>query len=46
MNYWLDYKIRGGVGMDKIVKRLKAYIDIRLFDPGDSECETVLDHIY
>ena len=29
--------------MDKIAKRLKAYIDTHPFDPGDSDCETVLD---
>ena len=32
--------------MDKIVERLKAYIDVHPFDPGDSECETVLDQLY
>ena len=32
--------------MDKIAQRLKAYIDTRLFDPGDSDCETVLDQLY
>ena len=32
--------------MDKIAKRLKAYIDTHLFDPGDSDCETVLNQLY
>ena len=32
--------------MDKVVERLKAYIDAHPFDPGDSECETVLDQLY
>ena len=32
--------------MDKIVERLKAYIDTHLFDLGDSDCETVLDQLY
>lgn len=32
--------------MDKIVERLKAYIDTHPFDPGDSDCETVLDQLY
>ena len=32
--------------MDKIAKRLKAYIDTHPFDPGDSNCETVLDQLY
>ena len=32
--------------MDKIAKRLKAYIDAHPFDPGDSDCETVLDQLY
>ena len=32
--------------MDKIVQRLKAYIDTHPFDPGDSDCETVLDQLY
>ena len=32
--------------MDKIAQRLKAYIDTRPFDPGDSDCETVLDQLY
>ena len=32
--------------MDKIAKRLKSYIDTHPFDPGDSDCETVLDQLY
>ena len=32
--------------MDKIAERLKAYIDTHPFDPGDSDCETVLDQLY
>ena len=32
--------------MDKIVQRLKAYIDTHPFDSGDSDCETVLDQLY
>ena len=32
--------------MDKIAKRLKAYIDTHPFDPGDSDCENVLDQLY
>jgi hypothetical protein len=32
--------------MIEIAKRLKAYIDIHPFDPGDSDCETVLDQMY
>ena len=32
--------------MDKIAKRLKAYIDTHPFDPGDSDCTTVLDQLY
>ena len=32
--------------MDKIVQRLKAYIDTHPFNPGDSDCETVLDQLY
>ena len=32
--------------MDEIAQRLKAYIDTHPFDPGDSDCETVLDQIY
>ena len=32
--------------MDNITTRLKAYIDAHPFDPGDSDCETVLDQLY
>lgn len=32
--------------MDKIAEKLKAYIDTHPFDPGDSDCETVLDQLY
>ena len=32
--------------MDKIAKRMKAYIDTHPFDPGDSDSETVLDQLY
>ena len=32
--------------MDNIAKRLKAYVDKHPFDPGDSDCETVLDQLY
>ena len=32
--------------MDNIAKRLKAYIETHPFDPGDSDCETVLDQLY
>ena len=32
--------------MDKIVERLKAYIDTHPFEPGDSACETVMDQLY
>ena len=32
--------------MDKITVRLKAYIDTHPFDPGDSDCTTVLDQLY
>ena len=32
--------------MDKIAQRLKAYIDTHPFDPGDSDCETVLVQLY
>ena len=31
--------------MDEIAKRLKSYIDTHPFDPGDSDCETVLDQL-
>ena len=32
--------------MDNIAKRLKAYVDKHPFDPGDSDCESVLDQLY
>ena len=32
--------------MDKLAKRLKAYITAHPFDPGDSDCDTVLDQLY
>ena len=32
--------------MDKIAEKLKAYIDTYPLDPGDSDCETVLDQLY
>ena len=32
--------------MDKIAKRLKEYLNTHPFDPGDSDCETVLDQLY
>ena len=32
--------------MNKIVQRLKGYIDTHPFDPGDSDCKTVLDQLY
>lgn len=32
--------------MIEVAKRLKAYIDTHPFDPGDSDCETVLDQLY
>ena len=32
--------------MDKIAQWLKDYIDTHPFDPGDSDCETVLDQLY
>ena len=32
--------------MDNIAKRLKAHIETHPFDPGDSDCETVLDQLY
>ena len=31
--------------MDKIANWLKAYVDTHPFDPGDSDCETVLDQL-
>ena len=32
--------------MDNIAQRLKAYIEAHPFDPGDSDCKTVLDQLY
>ena len=32
--------------MDNIAQRLKAYIESHPFDPGDSDCDTVLDQLY
>ena len=32
--------------MDNIAKRLQAYMDKHPFNPGDSDCETVLDQLY
>ena len=32
--------------MDKIAERLKVYIEAHPFDPGDSDCTTVLDQLY
>lgn len=32
--------------MDNIVQRIKAYIETHPFDPGDSDCETVLDQLF
>ena len=32
--------------MDNIAQRLKAYIEAHPFDPGDSDCETVLDQLF
>lgn len=32
--------------MDKIAEQLKAYIDTHPFDPGDSDCETVMEQLY
>ena len=32
--------------MNKIAERLKVYIETHPFDPGDSDCETVLDQLY
>ena len=32
--------------MDNIAKWLKVYIETHPFDPGDSDCETVLDQLY
>ena len=32
--------------MDNLSQRLKAYIEVHPFDPGDSDYETVLDQLY
>ena len=32
--------------MDNIAQRLRAYIESHPFDPGDSNCDTVLDQLY
>lgn len=32
--------------MDKVAERLKVYVDTHPFNPGDSDCETVLDQRY
>ena len=32
--------------MENITKRLNAYITAHPFDPGDSDCETILDQLY
>lgn len=32
--------------MNSIADRLNAYIESHPFDPGDSDCETVLDQLY
>ena len=32
--------------MNKIAERLKVYIETHPFDPGYSDCETVLDQLY
>ena len=32
--------------MDNIAQRLKTYIEAHPFDPGDSDCETVLGQLY
>lgn len=32
--------------MNKIISQLKTYIETHPFDPGDSDCETVLDQLY
>ena len=32
--------------MDNIAQRLKAYLESHPFDPGDSDCDTVLDQMY
>ena len=32
--------------MDELAQRLKAYIEAHPFDPGDSDCETILEQLY
>ena len=32
--------------MENIAKRLNAYITAHPFDPGDSDCESVLEQLY
>ena len=32
--------------MNDVARRLDAYIQAHPFDPGDSDCETVLDQLY
>ena len=32
--------------MDKIAKRLKAYIDTHPIDLGDTDCDNILDQLY
>lgn len=32
--------------MNKIINYLNTYIESHSFDPGDSDCETVLDQLY
>ena len=32
--------------MENIAKQLNAYITAHPFDPGDGDCETVLDQLY
>ena len=32
--------------MNKIINYLNAYIESHSFDPGDSDCETVLDQLF
>ena len=32
--------------MDNVAQRMKTYIEAHPFDPGDSDCETVLDQLY
>ena len=32
--------------MDNIAQRLKAYTEAHPFDPGDSDCKTVMDQLF